>query len=200
MHTSYYLIPVVSTLIGWGTNVIAVKMLFHPREPINIGFMTLQGAVPKRKKALAGAIAKLCHEELYSSDELVEHLRGMKFDQDIDGLVDARLDSFISRLTGSIPMASMFLKGPLLDTLKGQAKQEFMKLLPDIQETVVNKVKNEIDLHAFVEEKVMNFSVRKLEAITMRVATQELKTIERLGGLLGLLIGLLQLLAMTLFF
>ena len=31
-----YFLPVIAALIGWMTNFLAVKMLFHPKEPKNI--------------------------------------------------------------------------------------------------------------------------------------------------------------------
>ncbi len=33
MSYSLLLIPIISAFIGWFTNWIAIKMLFHPREP-----------------------------------------------------------------------------------------------------------------------------------------------------------------------
>ncbi len=198
MPTSYYFIPVVTALIGWVTNVIAVKMLFHPRKPINLGIMTLQGAVPRRKKALAKAIAKIANEELFSVEELSDKLQSMEVEGDLGAMVDARMDSFVEGIKESIPMASMFLQGSLLSGLKEKARGEFSKLLPEIKEKVATKVESELDLHGHIEEKVSNFSVRKMESIVMKVATKELKTIELLGGLLGLVIGVGQVAVMLL--
>ncbi len=192
MPTSYYFIPVVTALIGWVTNVIAVKMLFHPREPLSLGFFTIQGAVPRRRAALGKAIAKIAHEELFSVEELSGKLRNMDVGPEFGAMVDKRMDSFIGGIKEAIPMASMFLQGSMLDDLKGRARKEFSQLLPEIKEHVGVAVERDLDLHGHIEEKVANFSVRKMEAIVMRVATKELKTIEWLGGLLGLLIGLAQ--------
>ena len=44
---------VICAFIGWITNFIAIKMLFHPRTPVQIGSLTIQGIFPKRQKALA---------------------------------------------------------------------------------------------------------------------------------------------------
>lgn len=44
--------PVICALIGWFTNFLAVKMLFHPHKPIKIGPFTIQGIFPKRQSWL----------------------------------------------------------------------------------------------------------------------------------------------------
>ena len=43
-----------------------------------------------------------------------------------------------------------------------------------------------------VERKVGSFAVEKLEALILEVASRELRAIEFLGGLLGVLLGVLQ--------
>ena len=48
-----YVIPFISAFIGWFTNWIAIKMLFHPREPKRFLFMTIQGIFPKRQQQFA---------------------------------------------------------------------------------------------------------------------------------------------------
>jgi uncharacterized membrane protein YheB (UPF0754 family) len=198
MPLSYYFIPLVTALIGWVTNVIAVKMLFHPREPISLGLFTLQGVVPRRKKALGKAIAKIAHEELFSVEELSSKLQEVDLGEDLGKMVDVRMDRFVEGVKESIPMAGMFLKGSLLDGLKEKARNEFSLLLPEIKEKVGKIVENDLDLHTHIEDKVSNFSVRKIESIVMKVAMNELKIIEVLGGALGLVIGLVQVALMVL--
>ena len=47
------LLPIIAALIGWSTNYLAVKMLFHPRLPLRIMGFSIQGVFPKRQKQLA---------------------------------------------------------------------------------------------------------------------------------------------------
>ena len=49
-------IPLVSALVGWGTNVVAVEMMFHPTEFVGIKpFLGWQGIVPASAKYLANS-------------------------------------------------------------------------------------------------------------------------------------------------
>lgn len=44
-------VPLIGGFIGWLTNWVAIKMLFYPREPKKILFVTFQGIFPKTKHA-----------------------------------------------------------------------------------------------------------------------------------------------------
>ena len=54
-----YLLPFIAALIGWVTNFLAIKMLFHPRKEIKILFLSIQGIFPKRQNELADKIGDL---------------------------------------------------------------------------------------------------------------------------------------------
>ena len=65
-----YTFPFISALIGWLTNYVAVKMLFHPRVPINILGIKIQGVFPKRHKMFAEKIGNVVGGQLFSFDDI----------------------------------------------------------------------------------------------------------------------------------
>lgn len=199
MNYAYFAIPIVTGFIGWGTNVIAVKMLFYPKKPLKLVFLSLHGVVPKRKSSLASSIAEIFDRELLSTSDLVDRLRGLEVSEEIHQLIDQKLDRFFERTTEANPMASMFLSGQMIQQLKDLAMEELMSALPEVQERLAQGIENEFRVRDFIEEKIRAFSTEQLEAITMHVATKELRTIEILGGVLGLLIGGIQLVVMYYF-
>ncbi|MDO5411125.1 MAG: DUF445 family protein [Lachnospiraceae bacterium] len=65
--------PVIGAGIGYFTNYIAVKMLFHPRNPVRVGRFVLPftpGIIPKRKKELGRAIGRAVEDELFGGEEI----------------------------------------------------------------------------------------------------------------------------------
>ena len=54
-----YTLPFIGALIGWFTNYIAIKMLFHPRDEVRIFFIPIQGVFPRRQKDLPANSARL---------------------------------------------------------------------------------------------------------------------------------------------
>ncbi|MGE3954306.1 MAG: DUF445 domain-containing protein [Parachlamydiales bacterium] len=199
MIGTYIAIPIVTALIGWLTNVIAVKMLFHPREPIRCFGLLLQGVIPKRREVLAHSLADLFDRELVTKNELLQKLEGIEIEEEVEKLIQERSHGFIEGMKKQMPMLSMFLSDSVLEKVAEDLKDELVKVLPDIKKRVGRHVERELDLKTMIQEKIASFSVQKMERIIMKVATRELRAIELLGGLLGLIIGLIQVAVMTAF-
>lgn len=69
----YIIDPVMGTIIGFGTNYIAVKMLFRPYNAIKIGKITLPftpGVIPKRKNEIAKALGDTISKELFTNEDI----------------------------------------------------------------------------------------------------------------------------------
>ena len=65
--------PLVGAIIGYFTNYIAVKMLFHPYKPVKIFGKTLPftpGVIPKNKPRLAHAIARAVADVLLTKQDI----------------------------------------------------------------------------------------------------------------------------------
>ena len=60
------LIPIISALIGWFTNYLAIKSLFRPYKPVRFLGITFQGVLSKRREKLAKKIAKTVSSYLFS--------------------------------------------------------------------------------------------------------------------------------------
>lgn len=75
MPWNYIMGPLVGTVIGYITNLIAVKMLFRPLRPIKIGKFTLPftpGIIPKNKWRIGQAIAKAIQNSLLTEEMITE--------------------------------------------------------------------------------------------------------------------------------
>lgn len=59
---------------------------------------------------------------------------------------------------------------------------------------MTGSIKNDLDIEKIVVQKVGNFSSDKLEEILMSIMRKEFKFVEIIGGVLGFLIGILQIL------
>lgn len=193
-----YLLPVIGAITGWVTNWIAVKMLFHPKEPKNFIFFKVQGVFPKRQKVMAEKLGHIVSTELFSVDDVVDKMKSADTTE-VLGFVETKIDDFIqNKLPAQMPMLAMFLSADIKTKIKTTLVTEIEGVIPGVIETYANKLKTEIDIKAIVYEKVVNFSGDKLEEILVSIMKKEFKFIELLGGVLGFLIGLIQLAIVTL--
>jgi uncharacterized membrane protein YheB (UPF0754 family) len=187
------LIPIISAFIGWFTNWIAVKMLFHPKQPIKILGITFQGIFPKRQEQFAIKLGKLVGEQLLSFSDIEQKLTNPANLQKLMPQVEQHIDYFLrEKLSESMPMISMFIGDKTIEKLKTTLTTELEHLFPSLIKNYASSLKDELDLEQIVTEKVKNFSSDQLEAILYQVMSREFKFVEIIGGVLGFLIGLLQ--------
>ncbi len=77
MVWKYLITPVMGTIIGYGTNYVAVKMLFRPKHEVKLLGHTLPftpGAIPKGKERLAKAIGDVVGTALVTKDDIKSKL------------------------------------------------------------------------------------------------------------------------------
>ena len=67
------LIPLISALVGWFTNVVAIKMMFHPIEFVGIPpYLGWQGVIPANALRLAKVSNALITQKLLSLRQLFD--------------------------------------------------------------------------------------------------------------------------------
>ena len=195
MNWILFLIPLISAFIGWFTNWIAIKMLFHPRQPKKILGVTFQGIFPKRQKQFALKLGKLVSNELLSFAEIEQKISNPDNVQKIMPILETHIDTFLrEKLTLQIPMIGMLMGEKTIGMVKEVFLKELEELFPILMKQYMNTLQSELDLEKIVTEKVGNFSSDKLEEILNQIMSTEFRFIEIIGAVLGLLIGLIQVL------
>lgn len=192
MRLEMILLPVVGALIGWTTNVIAIKMIFRPRHPLRIPFtrMTIQGLLPRRKDELAAAIARAVENDLLPLDELVDHVASPKFKSAVAAALTAHARRRVREmLPGFLPRAFSKPLARLIDEL---IERETDILTEQMESRLGDLVSRHLSLGQFVEDKLLSFDTERLESMVLSISHTELRYIEYFGAFVGFLVGLLQ--------
>lgn len=180
----------ISTFIGYITNVVAVKMLFWPRKPINLGFYVVQGVLPKRQAQIAAKLGELVDKELLSMDDVLERINTPETQEKI---VDKVSDVIKSRLGELLPrIIPGRLVSIIADTLDKIMRQEASTMIDQLFVSGREYLIEEIQITKIVEEKVNAYDLDQLEAMIKGISAPELTFIEVLGGVMGFIIGLVQ--------
>lgn len=189
------LLPIISAFIGWFTNWIAVKMLFHPRLEKKFLGIRIQGIFPKRQAQFAEKLGQLVSKELISIDQISQKINSPQTLEKLVPQIEQHVSHFIdNKLKEEIPLLSMFISGNTLDNIKKGIVQEFENLFPSLVGSMTKGLQQDINIEKIVFEKVNGFSSDKLESILMDIMKREFKFVEIIGGVLGFIIGLLQVL------
>lgn len=170
-----YLIPaMVGAAIGYFTNLLAIKMMFWPREPLFIfGFRVplTQGLIALRKKDIATAIAHVAEHQFVDA----AHLAKVALQANDDG-----------RIWKS-------LRGTSLGTVWLMYKGSFDR--DDFEshlEELCIRAKSEGLVKEIVESRIGLMDVGQIEDTVMQVASKECQHIALLGAILGAIVGATQ--------
>lgn len=193
MSIYLFFIPIISAFIGWFTNYIAIKMLFHPREPKKILGIRIQGIFPKNQHRFAEKLGTLVATELINVDDLANKLKDPKQLQSLAPFIESHIDNFLEvKLKEKMPVISMFVGEGTLGKIKEGLMEEIETLLPQLIGKYTDSIRTSIDVQKIVTDKVAAFSSDKLEEILNSIMKKEFFFVEIIGGILGFIIGLLQ--------
>ena len=193
MNYYYFLIPIIGAVIGYFTNYIAVKMLFRPIQPINIPIFNIkiQGLLPSRRDELAESIAVSIEDNLLSIDNILEEFDHDLIKEELNLIIEDTINKKINENFKYV-MPKM-LKDISREIIVDIIKEEVHNNFEDWMETLGERIKEEIDIKEMIEEKIKSFPLITLEELVLDIAERELKHIEYLGGVIGFIIGIGQL-------
>ncbi len=197
MNWALISLPIIAAIIGWGTNVIAIRMLFWPRVPINILGWQLLGVLPKRKVYIAKSIGEILNEDLLPTDELIAAVNTPETRKRVTDLITSNLSAKIQRF---LPRFIMEHADDKMRHLLGEmVGQEIESLFNQLGSGFSQELKEKKLLGNLVEEKIKSFDFLQLEKLILKVVKNELRHIELFGAVLGFTIGLVQVLLLIFF-
>jgi len=195
-----YLLPILAALIGWITNYLAIKMLFHPHQPKNILGLTFQGVFPKRQAQIAEKLGDLVANELFSMKDVAQKIEDLSTQPEALDEVGKRIEKTIrGKLISAFPMLSMFLSDEMIEKVTNLFKGELEDFLRVSAQGLAVKMEQSVDIQGLVREKVQTFSSNKIEELLIGFMEQEFRFIEKIGAVLGFLIGCVQVFLITAF-
>jgi uncharacterized membrane protein YheB (UPF0754 family) len=193
-----YAVPLIGAFIGWITNYIAIKMLFHPRRPIKIMFITFQGIFPKNKPRIANKLGTVVQRDLINFSDIKDRLKDPDALSNFKEEIAIRIDDAIRDRIDKNTLLKNIVPDQFIQNIHKAIVKEIEINLPGVIESSITKIEQKLDIQELVRNKVSNFSDEKLENMLMDITAREFKFIEIIGGILGFIIGIFQLIIQSL--
>lgn len=182
----------VGGLIGWITNVIAIKMLFWPKKPITIPGTSWQiiGLLPKRHHELAVSIGQAIDENLLPLADVIAYMEKHNYREHVVSAITTHVDTRIrAKLPQFIPEK---IKSMICDYVKEIIANESEALFNQVIASSMDQLQQNLRFGPIVEEKIKSFDLDHLERLIKDLSARELRHIELIGLFLGIIIGLFQ--------
>jgi len=195
-----YTLPIIAALLGWFTNYIAVKMLFHPREPISLYFFELQGVFPKRQAVIAEKLGKMVVDELFSAKDLRDKISNPDSLEKIYDSIEEKVDDYLrDALPNKFPVMSLFIREKTRNNIKEEMLAEVERITPTVINKYLDDMEQQLDIQEIVRSKVAELSPQKLEGLINSIISKEFRFIEIIGAVIGFLVGCIQIVLMQFF-
>ncbi|GED99753.1 hypothetical protein nbrc107696_02000 [Gordonia spumicola] len=195
----YASMPVIAALIGWGTKIVAIRMMFRPHRFKGIGRLGWQGIIPKRAPEMVAVLCETLTGRLISSSEIVQRIDGVE----LAALIDRPMRAEVARIVNTIapefqPTVWHALPEPARDAVIERAQRVSPDVVVAIADALTERIDEVFDLQTMVTQEFLS-DPETLEKMFSEVGRREFAFIRRSGLVFGFLIGLVQVLVWALF-
>ena len=184
-------IPIISAIVGWVTNYLAVKMMFYPIEFIGIRpIFGWQGLIPAKRRQMAEIEVELVLGKLLSVEELAERIEPAALTESIERRLRQVLRKVVNDvMTESAPglWAALPVQGKNLvyQRVENDMPHVVQKMVEDFQHNVVEI----LDIKELVVEQLVN-APELINEIFLTAGSKEFPFIIRSGFYFGFIFGL----------
>ncbi|MEM8609651.1 MAG: hypothetical protein AAGF92_21295 [Myxococcota bacterium] len=195
------LIPFISGVVGWFTNVVAIKMMFHPIEFVGIRpFLGWQGVIPANALRLAKMSNDLITEKLLSVRELFDtSFSADTFSGKLGSVVDDITDQVIHDVATKYAKPMWDNAGEFMQNkVRGLVREEIMS----VSRTIALDMADDIDSILDIEKTTLEAMERNkglMGELFYEVGRDEFKFIERSGLYFGFAFGIFQMIVWVLY-
>ncbi|WP_372670128.1 DUF445 domain-containing protein [Amycolatopsis kentuckyensis] len=196
----YVSIPIVAALIGYGTKLVAIRMMFQPVEFIGVKpFLGWQGIVPKRAARMASIACDTMTEQLIKPAEVVARLDAGRIAQEIEKPLLAGVEDIVREVAGHYqPGLWESLPVRVQRLVIERVQHESPRMVAAVLDLIKSDVDSVFDLKGMVVTSLVK-DKRLLNRIFQEAGAKEFKFIARSGLVFGGAIGVIQMVAWVLF-
>lgn len=190
----YGSMPVISAFVGYVTNVVAIKMMFHPIEFVGWAkpYLGWQGIVPRKASKMTGIAVDTITESLITEDEIFGRLQPDRVAAELEGPMVAMVDDITDRV---MKRHHQRLWSTLPDVMRAQVKRRVRQQAPDIVADIMAELRQNIRYMFDLKGMITRVLVREkglLNRIFLETGRREFRFIGHSGAYFGFVFGLCQ--------
>jgi len=187
-----WILPAVGAVVGLVTHWLAIVMLFAPRRPVKVGPLALQGIFPRRQREIALAWAGAVKREM-DVGLIIDRMLARGFGLELRQFVVERLSEFIeTRLQVHMSVVAAADVEVKPEDMVDAALDHLVAEGPAVIAAVKSAIEDQIDVLALVQVGLEDMDKRRFEQVLRGLVKQDEKYLVAYGGLLGGVIGMLQ--------
>ncbi|MGB7755162.1 MAG: DUF445 family protein [Salinisphaera sp.] len=190
----YLSLPVISALVGYVTNVVAIRMMFHPIEFLGVArpWLGWQGIVPRKASKMTGIAVDTITESLITEAEMFGRLDPREVATEIEGPLLVMVDDVIETVMRR-HYPTLWPAAP--ETLRRAIHYRLRSAAPRVVSRVMHEVRANIRYLFDLKSMITRVLVREktlLNRVFKETGRDEFIFIGRSGAYFGFAFGLIQ--------
>jgi hypothetical protein len=192
-----WVLPAAGFLVGWATNWLALKIIFQPIHPVNICGYTLHGIFLKRQAQVSAVFARVVCTEILHIKAIWTAIFTGRLKKNFFAMLRAHTLVFTGKLMAEIEPLGIAAMG----------SEKFLQMKEDIAQQVLDKIPTVIDasyeytqealgMEQTIREEMAKLPPDQFEGVLHPAFQEDEIQLIALGGGLGALVGLLQILTL----
>jgi len=196
----YLAIPIISALVGWSTNILAIKMTFLPLEFIGIPpYLGWQGIIPSKAAVMAGKSVDLMTKNLLTVEERFAQIEPER----VVGEMQAEVRRIARRVVEEVMQSQarwiwLSLPSGVKEDVYANAEKDLPRIIEDMVIEIKSQISQLFDLKGMVTATLTE-NKELLNRIFLKSGEEEFKFIERSGLYFGFIFGLVQMIVWSFF-
>jgi uncharacterized membrane protein YheB (UPF0754 family) len=182
------IMPVFGLIVGWFTDWLALKMIFNPKQPIDILGFRVQGLFLKRRREVAADYGTLIADEVITARKIIEALlRGPLSDRVfalVRRQVQASLDTGLAK-----PLAVLTVGSARYQQLKRAITAKVVDRLPETLTYLEEYARDTMDVRNVLVARMQDLDELQFEALIRPAFEQDEWILITVGAILGFVMG-----------
>lgn len=194
VYAKSWILPICGFIVGYLTNWIALKIIFRPIDPINIGPFVLHGLFLKRQKEVSVIFSRINCCELLHTKAMWDAILTGPLSKNFFALLRAHSIIFTENLIGDLlrHIAVAAMGAEEFSKMKEDIATKVMKKLPSIIDQSYEYTTEALDMENSIRTKMQNLSSIEFEGVLHPAFEEDEIILIIIGGVLGALAGALQ--------
>ena len=193
-HLLIYLsIPITSALVGWLTNILAIKMTFYPLKFIGIPpYFGWQGIIPSKAAKMSSISVDLWTTKLINVKELFSQIDPKKVADEMKPEFDRISKEIMDEIMyNQAPEAWKRIPSPIKKLIYSRISRDMPEIVAEMMKDIKENIEEVFDIKDMVIKRLTKDKELSNEMF-MKCGKEEFKFIERSGLYFGFLFGLFQ--------
>uniref|UniRef100_K3X939 DUF445 domain-containing protein n=1 Tax=Globisporangium ultimum (strain ATCC 200006 / CBS 805.95 / DAOM BR144) TaxID=431595 RepID=K3X939_GLOUD len=185
--------PVVGLVVGTITNWLALKMIFEPVEPRKFLCFTLHGLFLRRQNEVAAVYGRMVATDVLNSRNIIEAiLKGPYSDRLFELVYDNVQEAVNAGAAVTDKLINYGIGEETYANIKEDITNHIVQKFPESLRQIEDYATTAMDLEVTLREKMKLLSSAQFENLLHPIFEEDEWKLVLMGGVLGLVIGLLQ--------